>query len=81
LCDKYSLTPPVLDKIIGALGKILGALAVLAFFGGLAWYLYPGGLPSKPLASLSLGELLAGFGWFLFVGGDLFSICQRLQED
>ena len=47
-----------------ALEKLLGALVLLAIFGGLAWYSYPAELLSKPLASLSAKDLLGLLGWF-----------------
>jgi hypothetical protein len=49
---------------IPVLGKVAGAAIVLAFFGGLAWYLYPEDLLSKPLTSLSILELIGIVGWF-----------------
>jgi hypothetical protein len=38
-------------------GKVCVVL-LLAIFGGLAWYLYSGELLSKPLASITVGELI-----------------------
>jgi hypothetical protein len=61
-------------------GKVCVVL-LLAIFGGLAWYLYSGELLSKPLASITVGELIGISSSFMILAA-LGMICIRaLLED
>jgi hypothetical protein len=48
-------------------GKVFGTALYLAIFGGLAWYLYPNELLSKPLASLTVRDLFGILAWLLIL--------------
>ena len=62
--------------------RVVGGVILLAIFGGLAWSLYPGELLSKPLASLTLRDLLEVLLWLgVIVMGPMWFIVALRQDD
>jgi hypothetical protein len=62
-------------------GKAFGVALPLAIFGWVAWDLYPGELLSKPLASVTVGELLGLLFSLAFLGAVGMICIRALQDD
>jgi hypothetical protein len=63
------------------LGKVFGVALYLAIFGMLIWALYPGELLSKPLASLTVRELLGIVAWLLMLAIFPIAVFGVLKDD
>jgi hypothetical protein len=63
------------------LGKVFGVALYFAIFGVLLWAGYPGELLSKPLASLTVLELIGIVAWSLILASFPIAVFGALKDD